>query len=147
MLSAIARPSLVLVPLPSSSMIARLCLSMFLSVISIQAGTQPRRDSIKIPENKSSLSHLRCKRRDVGFNTIIHRNPREQLTNHRKACIRGRNKASNLGHYAHKCCRSDVCALSTHIATGDDLESGLLRCVNIIWDELVIFVHLRAERQ
>ena len=44
--------------------------------------------------------------------------------------------ASNLSHDRHQCDRTNVGALSTHVAASDNLEARLLGSIDVIRDEL-----------
>ena len=96
-----------------------------------------------MPQDKRSLPHFGGESRNVGFNAVIHRYSGEQLMDESKRGICGRNVAANLSHYCHECDRSNVGAFAAHVTACYDLESGLLGCVHIIWDELFL-VRLRV---
>jgi hypothetical protein len=75
--SAIAKPSRVLVPRPSSSTMAlhvnqhEHSSREYLSDVNLQA------TSIDVAQNKCNLLHLRCKCRYIGLDIVVHTEPRE----------------------------------------------------------------------
>jgi hypothetical protein len=56
----------------------------------------------------------------------------------RKRSVLGRDKAANLSHHTHECNRSNISALSTHIAPSDNLQSCLLGCVDVVRNKLLL---------
>jgi hypothetical protein len=79
---AMQSPSLVLVPLPSSSMITLLDdqskLVSFVAYFDVQAML------INIAEDEGCLAHFGRESRDIRFNTIVNRDPSKELTVNRK---------------------------------------------------------------
>ena len=137
MLSAMARPSRLLVPRPSSSIITRLCLSIFLSKHqSLDTFGTDLKDNV--PQNESHFSHLDRKGGNVSFDAVVHRNSRKKLMDDWKRGIRSRYKATNLSHHSHKSNGTNVCAFTAHVATSDDLKAGLSGSVNVIGNKLLI---------
>ncbi len=50
--------------------------------------------------------------------------------------VRSWDETANLGHDCHQSERPDVGAFAAHVASSDDLESGLLRDIRVIGDVL-----------
>jgi hypothetical protein len=137
MLSAIARPSRLLVPRPSSSIIARLCLSIFLSS-KVSIFNQRHAKDEYLPQNESCFSHLGCKCRNISFDAVIHGNSGKKLMNNWERGVCCRDKTANLSHHSHESSRTNIGAFATHITTCDNLKARLLSCVNVVRDKLLL---------
>jgi hypothetical protein len=82
---AMASPSLVLVPRPSSSTIT---LETIRFILELKERANIHATSIDVAYDKSNFSHLGSESRYIGFNAIIHAQPGEKLMQDRKGGIR-----------------------------------------------------------
>jgi hypothetical protein len=134
MAMAIAKPSLVPVPRPSSSMIARLSLSALLTLGEYFG--QCRAQSV-LPQHEGHLAHFNGKCGQVTFEAVVKGHTCKEASYNRKCCEFSWNETANLGHDLQQRDSPNITALPTHVAPSDYMEPAQLGCVKVVWHELI----------